>query len=144
MAAGAVNPTARVEYALRADEMLSEPQVRQIMEYYLAVRMRRFGRAFQPAEPSTTSTTRPPDRTLPRSQPTGSGPVVAGVGPAMRRRPPARSMGRPMGRPGGPDPTSTDYIQGTTRFALHVRVSGTANAGVWGAGVRICSAFLCP
>ena len=48
--AGAMNPTARVEYALRADEMLSEPQVRQIMEYYLAVRMRRFGRAFQPSE----------------------------------------------------------------------------------------------
>src|SRR5512135_719138 len=44
------NPTARVEYALRADELLSEPQVRQVMEYYLAVRMRRFGRAFQPAE----------------------------------------------------------------------------------------------
>ena len=42
--AGAMNPTARVEYALRADDMLSEPQVRQIMEYYLAVRMRRFGR----------------------------------------------------------------------------------------------------
>jgi len=41
------NPTARVEYALRADELLSEPQVRQVMEYYLAVRMRRFGRAFQ-------------------------------------------------------------------------------------------------
>jgi transcriptional regulator with XRE-family HTH domain len=41
------NPTARVEYSLRADDLLSEPQVRQIMEYYLAVRMRRFGRAFQ-------------------------------------------------------------------------------------------------
>ena len=48
VASGATNPTARVEYALRADELLSEPQVRQIMEYYLAVRMRRFGRAFQP------------------------------------------------------------------------------------------------
>jgi transcriptional regulator with XRE-family HTH domain len=34
------NPTARIEYALRADEALNEPQVRQIMEYYLAVRMR--------------------------------------------------------------------------------------------------------
>jgi transcriptional regulator with XRE-family HTH domain len=40
------NPTARVEYALRADELLTEPQVRQIMEYYLAVRMRRYGRAY--------------------------------------------------------------------------------------------------
>jgi len=46
VAAGTANPTARVEYALRADEVLSEPQVRQIMEYYLAVRMRRFGRGY--------------------------------------------------------------------------------------------------
>ena len=40
---GVQNPTARVEYALRADEALSEAQVRQVMEYYLAVRMRRLG-----------------------------------------------------------------------------------------------------
>ncbi len=39
-----MNPTARVEYALRADEALGEAQVRQVMEYYLAVRMRRFAR----------------------------------------------------------------------------------------------------
>ena len=51
VSSGTVNPTARVEYALRADDMLTEPQVRQIMEYYLAVRMRRFGRAFQPDRP---------------------------------------------------------------------------------------------
>src|SRR5262245_27907404 len=43
---GPQNPTARVEYALRADEALSEPQVRQIMEYYLAVRVRRFSRPY--------------------------------------------------------------------------------------------------
>ncbi len=49
------NPTARVEYALRSDEILSEPQVRQIMEYYLAVRMRRFGRAFQTGDTSDRS-----------------------------------------------------------------------------------------
>jgi transcriptional regulator with XRE-family HTH domain len=47
VSSAAPNPTARVEYALRSDDMLTEPQVRQIMEYYLAVRMRRFGRAFQ-------------------------------------------------------------------------------------------------
>jgi transcriptional regulator with XRE-family HTH domain len=52
VASGTQNPTARVEYALRADELLNEAQVRQIMEYYLAVRMRRFGRAFQPGESS--------------------------------------------------------------------------------------------
>ena len=43
MGGGVQNPTARVEYALRADEALSEAQVRQVMEYYLAVRMRRLG-----------------------------------------------------------------------------------------------------
>ena len=43
---GPQNPTARVEYALRADETLTEPQVRQIMEYYLAVRVRRFSRPY--------------------------------------------------------------------------------------------------
>src|SRR3989304_3249244 len=42
------NPTAGVESALRADDPLSEPQVRQVMEYYLAVRMRRLGRTFTP------------------------------------------------------------------------------------------------
>ncbi|MGD0121823.1 MAG: helix-turn-helix transcriptional regulator [Candidatus Limnocylindrales bacterium] len=46
VAAGTANPTARVEYALRADEVLSEPQVHQVMEYYLAVRMHRFGRGY--------------------------------------------------------------------------------------------------
>jgi transcriptional regulator with XRE-family HTH domain len=98
---GAMNPTARVEYALRADEMLSEPQVRQIMEYYLAVRMRRFGRAFQPSETST-STSRPNDRSMARSQPSTSGPVVAGVGQAATSMMSARQMGRPLGRNGRP------------------------------------------
>ena len=46
MGGGVQNPTARIEYALRADEALSESQVRQVMEYYLAVRMRRIGSAF--------------------------------------------------------------------------------------------------
>jgi transcriptional regulator with XRE-family HTH domain len=102
VAAGAVNPTARVEYALRADDMLSEPQVRQIMEYYLAVRMRRFGRAFQPTEPAAPPTRRA-DRTIARSQPTGSGPVIAGVGPAMSPSSvSSRPMGRQEGRPGRP------------------------------------------
>src|SRR5215212_4030011 len=106
VASGAANPTARVEYALRADEMLSEPQVRQIMEYYLAVRMRRFGRAMQPSSDSNTG--RPPsDRPL-RSAPIGSGPVVAGVAPsAMGTSGPPRMQIRPMarsinGRPGRP------------------------------------------
>jgi transcriptional regulator with XRE-family HTH domain len=97
---GAMNPTARVEYALRADEMLSEPQVRQIMEYYLAVRMRRFGRAFQPSSDTPTPTNRPTDRSMARSQPSVGGPVVAGVGQARSMMSSARPMGRPLGRNG--------------------------------------------
>jgi len=100
VASGATNPTARVEYALRADELLSEPQVRQIMEYYLAVRMRRFGRAFQPSEPTTS---RPPERPTARSATMGGGPVVAGVGAVTTSRMGAsRPVGRALGRPGRP------------------------------------------
>jgi transcriptional regulator with XRE-family HTH domain len=95
--AAAANPTARVEYALRADEMLTEPQVRQIMEYYLAVRMRRFGRAFQPTEAPTTHQ---PGRQPGRSQPATAGPVVAGVGHANPQMVSSRPLGRPVGRPG--------------------------------------------
>jgi transcriptional regulator with XRE-family HTH domain len=60
VASGSTNPTARVEYALRSDELLSEPQVRQIMEYYLAVRMRRYGRTFPSDQASSGE--RGPDR----------------------------------------------------------------------------------
>src|SRR5436190_22184199 len=48
--------------SLRADELLSEPQVRQIMEYYLAVRMRRYGRTFQPTETSSHADRRSEER----------------------------------------------------------------------------------
>jgi transcriptional regulator with XRE-family HTH domain len=65
VATGSTNPTARVEYALRADELLSEAQVRQIMEYYLAVRMRRYGRSIQPTENTKPSgSDRSTDRNL--------------------------------------------------------------------------------
>jgi transcriptional regulator with XRE-family HTH domain len=91
-----VNPTARVEYALRADDALGEPQVRQIMEYYLAVRMRRFTR------PLTTAP-RPgmPDRQVGRSSPT---PLASVVGLPTDRgvstvRPASMLVRRPPGRP---------------------------------------------
>jgi transcriptional regulator with XRE-family HTH domain len=99
VASGSINPTARVEYALRADELLSEPQVRQIMEYYLAVRMRRYGRPFQPSDPSGS-----PDRGqginggVPASrsgQVSSTNPVSVGVGSV---RPVTRSSGREQGR----------------------------------------------
>jgi transcriptional regulator with XRE-family HTH domain len=100
VAAGATNPTARVEYALRADDLLSEPQVRQVMEYYLAVRMRRFGRTFQSSEPTVTE--RPTDRGLGGRSSAGSNggsePVVAGV--ATSASAPPRLAVRPVGRPG--------------------------------------------
>lgn len=81
VASGPANPTARVEYALRADELLSEPQVRQIMEYYLAVRMRRYGRAF--GTDSSVGTSSAPDRSTERqlgSPIGGSRPMVGRVG----------------------------------------------------------------
>jgi transcriptional regulator with XRE-family HTH domain len=97
VAAGNTNPTARVEYALRADELLSEPQVRQIMEYYLAVRMRRYGRAFQPSDASRGESA--PDR-VPGRTTTSASPV----GAALRSttvstvRPVPRTVGREPGR----------------------------------------------
>ena len=101
VASGSMNPTARVEYALRADDLLSEPQVRQIMEYYLAVRIRRYGRAFQPDQnTSGTSSDRGSDRTLTRPagpvrQMSSSGAVGVGAGTV---RPVIRATGREPGR----------------------------------------------
>ncbi len=100
VAAGGANPTARVEYALRGDDLLNEAQVRQIMEYYLAVRMRRFGRPFQ-ANGNTSRPTedRSTDRPTGRPSPTSATPVVAGVSSS-----PSLSSGRQMTRPGGRPP----------------------------------------
>ncbi len=57
---GSPNPAARVEYSLRSDDALGEAQVRQVMEYYLAVRVRRFGRVFHPTGGTTNGTTNGP------------------------------------------------------------------------------------
>ena len=129
VASGATNPTARVEYALRADELLSEPQVRQIMEYYLAVRMRRYGRAFQPARPAPVSSDRGTERPIgapnvggrpmsvgggQRRRP-GLGPVPGSGGLGHRRQhgPLDHARQRPRERP------LLEHFQGTTRTALH-------------------------
>jgi transcriptional regulator with XRE-family HTH domain len=98
VATGHANPTARVEYALRADELLSEAQVRQVMEYYLAVRMRRYGRAIQPTDNSSGS-----DRTADRSvaRPASDAPGRMG---ARRSATAPISMVRPMGRPSRREP----------------------------------------
>src|SRR5215207_5278329 len=119
VSSGTTNPTARVEYALRADDLLSEPQVRQIMEYYLAVRMRRYGRSYQGesgASASGETTERATDHALrPTSSvttavtsahpvPGSSRPFAGGVetrttGSAISTvRPVARSASREPGR----------------------------------------------
>ncbi|MEJ7696586.1 MAG: helix-turn-helix transcriptional regulator [Candidatus Limnocylindrales bacterium] len=104
---GSSNPTARVEYALRADDLLSEPQVRQIMEYYLAVRTRRYGRSFQPESGSATGMDRPAERTLAgpirSDRPLTDGRVGTSGGSATGTavstvRSVARSVGREPGR----------------------------------------------
>lgn len=105
VASGSTNPTARVEYALRADELLSEAQVRQIMEYYLAVRMRRYGRSFGEGG----SGDRPRDRQLGAGGPgvTSRSMGVTGLGSTVRSvtstaigtvRPVSRTPGREPGR----------------------------------------------
>ena len=58
----ASHPTARVEYALRADDLLSEPQVRQVMDYYLGMRMRRLAAARQAAQPTPGARSDPPSQ----------------------------------------------------------------------------------
>ena len=75
MSSGSANPTARVEYALRADDVLGEPQVRQIMEYYLAVRMRRLGRTYGP----TSEPVRPMSSPYLRGGGAAPSPVAAGT-----------------------------------------------------------------
>ena len=91
VASGAANPTARVEYALRADELLSEPQVRQIMEYYLAVRMRRFGRAY-PSGSGTGSNEHGNERSM-SSPNVGGRPMSAGGTNGARTGVPQPSAG---------------------------------------------------
>ena len=102
VAAGNTNPTARVEYALRADELLSEPQVRQIMEYYLAVRMRRLGRTYGP--------TAEPTRPLPSPYLRGGGappsPVTAGSTQSQINGPARLGTVRSSSRPPSGRPTS--------------------------------------
>jgi transcriptional regulator with XRE-family HTH domain len=89
---GTTNPVARVEYALRSDDVLSEPQVRQIMEYYLAVRMRRFG-ARSPSDPALHGQDRPSGQT-PRTTAAGREPSRYGQ--------PRTLVGPTSGRPGDP------------------------------------------
>ena len=85
VSAATTNPTARVEYALRADEVLSEPQVRQIMEFYL--RQRPGSRGERDSRPS-------PSRPVSRR---GHGPHGA-LGTFATRITATRVLSRPAGR----------------------------------------------
>ncbi|MBA2373766.1 MAG: helix-turn-helix transcriptional regulator [Chloroflexi bacterium] len=99
VSAGPANPAARVEYALRADDLLSEAQVRQIMEYYLAVRMRRYGRAFQSSGSTTGSDrTTHDDHALRPTTTVTARPYGAGAATAVS---PIRPVSRPTGREHG-------------------------------------------
>ena len=92
VSAGATNPTTRVEYSLRADDWLTEAQVRQVMEYYLAVRIGRMGRPAQPGAQAGASMERRPAN--PIRTPTQT-PVVAGIATSP-------SSPRPVNRPARP------------------------------------------
>lgn len=102
MGGGVQNPTARVEYSLRADEALSEAQVRQVMEYYLAIRMRRVGGNYQgdPSRFQRADNGRLEQRPL---APAVNGPIVSrpslvsgGSRVAMESRPQATPRLRPV------------------------------------------------
>lgn len=79
------SPAARVEYALRSDDLLSEADVRQVMNVYLAARLRGSRDDGAPPVPRVTSRTPVP--------------IVVEV-PGMRSRSAAshRSSGTPRGR----------------------------------------------
>ncbi|MEI7744442.1 MAG: helix-turn-helix transcriptional regulator [Chloroflexota bacterium] len=100
---GPQNPTARVEYALRADESLTEPQVRQIMEYYLAVRVRRFARTYSSIGPtdSAISGAVPAQAGSVYGRPAGMVGAAVGAPTAFRAAPPQTRYGaaRPAPRP---------------------------------------------
>ena len=135
VSSGAANPLARVEYALRSDDYLSEAQVRQVMEYYIAVRTRRFGGGRPGSGDYTTRNgTSDPSRTSDARRPTAGN-------PSGQRRADSRRATRPSGPSAGRGAVraATDTAPwGTTRRPSTSGSRGSANAGIWGAGVRAC------
>ncbi len=89
-----MNPIARVEYALRADDALGEPQVRQVMEYFLAVRMRRYARPVSPVNGRLGI----PDRQLGRPAGAPVAPIVGSVS-GIRGTDRRITEGRPLATP---------------------------------------------
>ncbi len=154
VSSGTTNPVARVEYALRADDLLSEPQVRQIMEYYLAVRMRRYGRSSYQGENGATANGQTAERThrprlaadlvghdLRYIRPSGDG-VLATLrrrgGSSDDRLRDLDDRHRPTRRPlvlarAG---ALLEHTPGHGPVALHDRVFGDSERRCWGTGVR--------
>jgi len=87
---GVTNPTTRVEYALRADEWLSEAQVRQIMEYYLATRIGRLGRL------RTAERVEPPAESASRHHAQDGSHMTAVVRSTIGGQAPGRPTHRPL------------------------------------------------
>jgi len=99
VSSGTTNPVARIEYALRADELLAEADVRQVMEYYLSIRLRRFGSR---GGPSRVTSARPGAGAGTRGVPPEPTPIRPHVW-TTRQASPARSSlsghGAPLTRP---------------------------------------------
>ena len=81
------SPAARVEHALRLDELLSETQVRELMNAYLATRLRRPRSVATPAPAATTAPTPVPIVV----QVSGARPPSASIGQRGERAPSLRS-----------------------------------------------------
>jgi len=101
VSSGTTNPTARVEYSLRSDDLLTETEVRQVMEFYLAIRARRLGRGAASGEGRSDGSDGPtPIRPSVWSSASTGGNRL-GLSTAHARpssRPAPRSAGRPPGR----------------------------------------------
>ena len=140
MGGGVQNPTARVEYSLRADEALSEAQVRQIMEYYLAIRMRRLGGSFN--DTGHSSAPRSAGRDARQPCPRRERPDRASPGARLQQRPRGHRI-PPFGvAPTAPGPLVRQLLinlESTRRgWPPRPRPMGQTNAGARGAGVRHC------
>ena len=145
---GVQNPTARVEYALRADEALSEAQVRQVMEYYLAVRMRRVGTAFNNQSSNHLQRSSRPANDRRQLASAVQRPDRGATGPRRGRQwprgdgDPHRRSPRDFARSARTD--ATDRIHRLTReWPPRSPVLGQTNAGARGAGVRRFSGCIC-
>lgn len=106
VAVGTRNPAARVEYALRADETLSEAQIRQVMELYLSLRARSWARTRPPQ----------PERELApaRAAAPGSGQATAPLAAPIHRAPSRGTAPLPASAPARDG-------SGSTRFSMQPR-----------------------